>query len=139
MYAESTSPTVDEDPAMIAEQAIPEPKPLAERLRKNILKVKKEAIEELLALVRASPKEFEPYIESSLDFLSYKDLVVQDRGLKILVLFPQDGNPLTVDPKQMIKTLIEKCLCLEKEEIKSNAGEVLFWYMDHSYEDLLVS
>ena len=72
------------------------------------------------------------------DFLSFKDAVVQDRGLKLLVLYLQDGNSLTLDPKQMIKTIIEKCLCLDKDEIKHNSEEVLFWYMDNQNEDLLL-
>ena len=55
------------------------------------------------------------------DFLSFKEASVQDRGLKILVLYIQDGNSLTLDPKQTIKTIIEKCLSLEKEEIRHNS------------------
>ena len=35
---------LDQDPNMIAEVCIPEPKPLGERLKKKIIKVKREAV-----------------------------------------------------------------------------------------------
>ena len=39
----------------------------------------------------------------------------------------------------MVKALIEKCLASEKEEIKFQSEQALFWYMDHDYEELLLS
>jgi hypothetical protein len=43
---------------MIAEVVNPEPKPLAERLKKNIQKIRREAVEELLGLVKVNPNDF---------------------------------------------------------------------------------
>ncbi len=123
---------------MLQENYVPEQKPLGERLRKNILKTKKEALEELLTLVKSNPKEFEPYADLATDFLAFKDPVVQDRGLRVLILYLNDGNELNIDPKNMIKTVIEKCLCIEKEEIRHNSEHVLYWYMDNKYEELLI-
>jgi hypothetical protein len=79
---------------MIVEQNNPGPRPLGERLKKNILKIKREAFEELLALVKEKPKEFEPYTSLAPDFLSYKDPIIQDRGLKIVTLYLSAGNQL---------------------------------------------
>jgi hypothetical protein len=123
---------------MIAEQFNPEPKPLRDRLKKKILKVKREAIEELLVQVRNSPSEFQPYEDLAIEFLSFNDQVVQDKSLKILALYLGAGNSLSIEPKAMIRTMIEKCLCVEKEEVRANAEEILFWYMDNKQEGLLL-
>ena len=37
----------------------------------------------------------------------------------------------------MIKTVIEKCLISDKDEIRSNSEQIIFWYMDHQEELLL--
>jgi hypothetical protein len=49
---------------------------------------------------------------------------------------------LSLDPKLVIKTIIEKCLATdkaEKEEIKKSCEELLFWYMDNKHEDFLLT
>lgn len=47
-----------------------------------------------------------------------------------------------VEQKAVIKTVIEKCLAsdkAEKEDIKKSSEEVLYWYMDHNYEEVLLN
>jgi hypothetical protein len=65
--------------------------------------------------------------------------MVQDRSLKVVILYLSAGFTLSVEPKSMIRTVIEKCLCIDKEEIKNNSEEILFWYMDNKHEDVLLS
>lgn len=124
---------------MIPEVCNPEPKPLGERLKKKIIKVKREAVQELLALVRKDPQQYKPHENLTLELISFNDVLVQDRSLKALVIYLEAGNTLSIDAKTMVKALIEKCLASEKEEIKFQSEQALFWYMDHDYEELLLS
>lgn len=62
--------------------------------------------------MRLNPKEFEPYTSLAIDFLSFKDIAIQERGLKAAVMYLGAGYDLGLDPKNVIKILIEKCLCL---------------------------
>ena len=65
--------------------------------------------------------------------------MIQDRGLKILVLYLNDGNSLSLEAKTVIRAIFEKCLVLEKDEVKKNCEEILFWYMDNNFEELLLN
>jgi len=67
----------------------------------------------------------------TLELISFIDSQVQDKSLKIIILYLSAGLTLSIDPRTMIKTIIEKCLCIEKEDIKANSEEILFWYMDN--------
>jgi hypothetical protein len=44
-----------------------------------------------------------------------------------------------VEAKTVIKTIISKCMTSDKEEIKSSCEQILFWYMDNRYEELLLN
>jgi len=67
----------------------------------------------------------------TLELISFIDSQVQDKSLKIIIFYLSAGLTLSIDPRTMIKTIIEKCLCIEKEDIKANSEEILFWYMDN--------
>ena len=65
--------------------------------------------------------------------------MVQDRSLKVVIIYLAAGLNLSIEPRSMIRAVIEKCLCLDKEDIKINSEEVLFWYMDNKHEDILLA
>lgn len=46
------------------------------------------------------------------EFLSFNDHGVQDRSLKIMVLYLNGGNILKCEAKAVIKVVIEKCLII---------------------------
>lgn len=76
---------------MIPETNVPQKLPLIKRLQSNALKNKKEALEELLLLVKENVKEFKQYEELTIDLISYSHASVTDRILKIIVLYLQGG------------------------------------------------
>ena len=53
--------------------------------------------------------------------ISFNDAMVQDRSLKIVILYLSAGFNLSVEPRSMIRAVIEKCMCVEKEDIKINS------------------
>lgn len=118
---------------MVAEVVNPEPKPLAERLKKNIQKIRRQAVEELLGLVKVSPNDFQPYQHLVPELLGGNDPVVMNNTLKIIVFYLNGGNTWKKDHKILIKVLVEKCLCQDKDEIKSNSEQILYWLMDNMY------
>lgn len=97
---------------MIAEVVNPEPKPLAERLKKNIQKIRREAVEELLGLVKVNPNDFQAYQHLASELLGGNDPIVMNNTLKIIVLYLNAGNSWKKDHKLLIKLLVDKCLCL---------------------------
>ena len=48
--------------------------------------------------------------------------------------FLEANNSLSVDPKSLVKAVIEKCLVVDREETRNSSGLVLFWYMDNGHE-----
>lgn len=46
------------------------------------------------------------------EFMSFNDHGVQDRGLKIVVLYLNGGNTLKSEAKAVIKVVVEKCLVI---------------------------
>lgn len=74
-----------------------------------------------------------------IELISFNDNLVQGHSLKAVVLFLASGGRLSNDPKAVIRTVIEKCLNIEKEEIKVNSEQLLYWYMDNNYEEVLFS
>lgn len=76
---------------MIPEANAPQKLPLIKRLQSNALKTKKEALEELLLLVKENFGEFKQYEELTLDLISYAHASVVDRILKIVLLYIQGG------------------------------------------------
>lgn len=77
--------------------------PLNKRLQSNALKNKKEAVEELLLLVKEDPRELKQYEELLPDLLCFSNASVVDKSLKIVNIYLQSGQSLTLDPKTIIK------------------------------------
>lgn len=77
--------------------------PLNKRLQSNAFKNKKEAVEELLLLVKEDPIELKQYEELLPELLSYSHYSVVDKSLKILNIYLQSGQSLSLDPKVLIK------------------------------------
>ena len=63
--------------------------------------------------------------------------ICQSKALKVFHVYLEKGNELNLESKPLIKTLIEKCLIIEKGDIASIATEIMFWMMDHYKENLL--
>lgn len=94
---------VDEGPGMIAETSVVQKLPLIKRLQSNALKNKREALEELLLLVKDDPRELKQYEELFPELLSFSHPSVVDKSLKILNIYLQSGSNLSLDPKIIIK------------------------------------
>lgn len=90
--------------------------PLSKRLRSGALKNKKEAVEELLLLVKDDPKELKQYEEVLPEILTFNNASVVDKSLKILSIYLSSGQGLSIDPKVIIKIILEKCLATDKAE-----------------------
>ena len=87
---------------------------LSKRLHSNALKNKKEAVEELLLLVKDDPRELKQYEELLPELLSHSNPPIVDKSLKMLSIYLHSGQNLGIDPKVLIKIILEKCLATDK-------------------------
>lgn len=62
---------------MIQDNRPPEPIPLAKRVASKLWKIKKEALDELMALVREDPAAYQPYEQQTLDFITFNHAAIQ--------------------------------------------------------------
>lgn len=87
----------------------------------------------------SDPSLYKQFETKTIEFITCSNLPVQNLALKVVLAVLAGNESLSVEPKLMIKTVIEKCSTIEKEEIKNNALQILFWYMDNKHEDTLLS
>lgn len=76
---------------MIAEVSVAQKLPLMKRLQSNVLKNKREALEELYLLVKENAKSFSEYEYLIPELLSFSHVSVVDKTLKIILLYIQQG------------------------------------------------
>ena len=57
---------------------------------------------------------------------------------KILHQFLEKEGSYEGETKAIIKNVIEKLMTIEKEEIQNLGMEIVFWLMDHKYQEMLM-